>query len=123
MLAVVVCVSAMAHIPILGMAVMYRASLWCVSRASTGLYTHGVGVEPLICPDFGNRGRASVVGQQQAIRGRRWSNLGKVLCTAAGFPCNCRGLTSAVGGGAILRWGEHDLNPTSEWVPAPHDHV
>ena len=54
--------SAMANIAIPGMAVTYRALLLCVSRASTGLSRHGVGVEPLFCLDFWDRSRACTRG-------------------------------------------------------------
>ena len=56
--------SAMPNIVVLGMAVKYRALLLCVSsRASTGLSKHGLGVDPLFCLGFWDRGRACASGR------------------------------------------------------------
>ena len=52
----------MANIAIPSMAITYRALLSCVLCASTGLSKHGVGVEPLFCLDFWDRGRACARG-------------------------------------------------------------
>ena len=71
----------MANIAIPGMAVMYRALLSCVSRASRGLSKHGVGVEPLFCLDFGDRGRACARGgRSRLVQAAERVNMGvKVL--------------------------------------------
>ena len=53
----------MANIAIPGMAVAYHVSLLCVLRASTNLSQHGVGVEPLLCLDFWDHGRACARGR------------------------------------------------------------
>ena len=52
----------MANIVIPGMAVMYRALLSGVSSANTVLSKHGVGVEPLLCLDLWDHGRACARG-------------------------------------------------------------
>jgi hypothetical protein len=52
-------ISAMANIATPGMAVTHCVLLSCVSRASTGMSKHGVGVEPLF---FWDRGCACARG-------------------------------------------------------------
>ena len=52
----------MAEMVIPGVAVTYRALPSCVSRARTGLSKHKAGVEPLLCLDDGDRGRACARG-------------------------------------------------------------
>ena len=59
----------MADIAIPGVAVMYRALLLCVSRPSTGLSKDVVGVEPLFCLHFWDRGRACARGGACLWRG------------------------------------------------------
>ena len=54
--------SAMANIAIPGVAVTYGALLLCVSRASTGLSKHSMGVGPLFCLDFWDCRRACARG-------------------------------------------------------------
>ena len=53
----------MANIAFPGVAVTCRALLACVSRASMGLSQRGVGVEPLFCLAFWDRGRACAKGE------------------------------------------------------------
>ena len=68
MLFVVTWFSAMANIAIPGMAVAYRALLSRMSCTSTGLSKHGVGVGPLVCLDFWDRGRVCPRGGGGATR-------------------------------------------------------
>ena len=56
----------MANIAIPGAAVTYRALLFCVSHLSTGLSTHGVGVEPLLSLDLCAGGGGTTPQQVEA---------------------------------------------------------